>query len=223
MYTNPLDLFQFVEDSKIVYGPGRGDGSQEGFIITAVPPTIRRKPDDPLSFHCSSWTNFVLACFTGLDPEQYTHRGNMPSLFKVAGTDGRFMWNRTYRGKKLLVRDVPIQGFGEHTEDLGAMSPQQLRVVLQEPGLYVCGESTKLRSGYWKHWHHTSAFFVDDCGCIYRCAADGFRGSRGYSHTPMRLQKLDDAFWTSVADRKRYRPIRVNWTPLQHQVFLEGQ
>jgi hypothetical protein len=74
------------------------------------------------------------------------------------------------------------------------------------PTFVVFGQSTKALDG-WNEWHHTGLFAFRD-GRMYRLAADGYHGAKGYSATPVHWTEITPAN-ISALDLCRYRVFGV--------------
>lgn len=195
-------LVDRVTSRPVRYGPGRGLWHDGKFVITYGPGALggsaktwpnvlgKRYP----SFHCTSWTNFFLGWLLRRN-EDYTHAGNIPSLFDLLGKDSsvhRIDGGGSYRGYGDAV--TPIAPNGSGAERSGVPRVMDAREIFDRraelPTFLVCGQSTKRSSG-WNWWHHTVLFAVRD-NRLYRIAADGYKGSRGYSADPMRWVEITD-------------------------------
>jgi hypothetical protein len=211
----PEELFRWAVDQRLSYGPGRGLGVElDGrwhYMATNGPGRLGM--DGSPGFHCSSWTNFVLAYFTGVSPEHYTHRGNMPSLFDLCRRQGVWVWNPVRGGKPVFARPVDILCYGGACTELDFGTYREL--VEGDLGgfdLVVLGESS-LRGGKWKWWHHTAAVARDASGRAIRCAADGYKGAKGYSRTPMDIETLDEAALRRTDKVRRIKAFGVRIVP----------
>jgi hypothetical protein len=200
------------------YGPGRGLWVDGKFVVTygagKLGGTVQQWPNvlnrTYPSFHCSSWTNFFMSWLCRRN-QDFTHAGNIPSLFDLLeGTPdvhqnpGAGPW----RGFGDVCFRIPIDGSG--AKRLGISGVVDMRELLDRkdslPTFIVCGQSTKLSTG-WKWWHHTVLFAIRD-GKLFRIAADGTKGPSGYSATPMRWIEITTANvgnFSNVA----YRPYGV--------------
>lgn len=179
------------------YGPGRGLWHDGKFVVTHGPGALGLKAwknargKSYASFHCSSWTNFFLGWLLRRN-ELYTHAGNVPSLFDLC-TKGPDLHKQigasSYRGYGDAVSAIAPDGSGAKRS--GVSNVVDVREILARraalPTFLVCGQSTK-RAGSWRWWHHTVLFVVDhrDGDRLYRIAADGSKGAKGYSGDPMR-------------------------------------
>lgn len=210
---HPLALFRWAQDSRLVYSGGRGLGRDGAFYANRF--ASRWHSSGGRGFHCTSWTNFVLAYFTGVAPEDFTEKGNMPSLFWLCEKSGTQMFNPLdHLGRRLLQRPVPIHCYGQDVERLfKSGSIDDLMAAIKPGELVVAGESSLIK-GSWRWWHHTSAWYRDHDGTLYRMAADGYKSrTTGYSHDPMRVQRVDDLLVRKARRTKQYRAYRVNWQP----------
>ena len=210
------------------YGPGRGLWSGGKFVVTygagQLGGTIKQWPNmlgrAYSAFHCSSWTNFVLGWLLRRN-EDYTHGGNIPSLFDLL-EDGpdlhKIPGGGVYRGYGNACSPIAADGTGAKRSGCSDRKVVDARELLARraslPTFVVCGQSTKRKDGTWKWWHHTVLFVVDhrDHDRLYRIAADGYKDkAKGYSGDPMRWVEITDANvgnYTSAV----YRPYGVNTT-----------
>ena len=189
-----LALVALVTDTPVVYGPGRGLFVDGQWVITWGPAKLGRKKWKAKgkrgpSFHCSSWTNFVLGFLTCRDRE-YTHSGNIPHLQDVLDADDSL---HSQAGA------AKWRGYGWHTSDLLEGKVVTLRDIYDArhdlPTFLVTAQSTKKKSGGWKWWHHTVVWVIDHRqpgSPMYRIAADGYKGKKGYSCTPMRYTQITE-------------------------------
>jgi hypothetical protein len=58
------------------------------------------------------------------------------------------------------------------------------------PTFMLFGQSTRKTAG-WSWWHHTGVYITRN-GKLYRIAADGFKGTNGYSASPMKFVEITD-------------------------------
>lgn len=194
--------------SVVHYGPGRGIWDGTRFVVTYAPgrrtygvndlklwPNVAGKRYPAL--HCSSWTNLFLAWLLRRN-ELYTHAGNIPDLSElVAGTPdihpapGAGPW-RGYGGSCTAIAPD-----GSGVKRSGVPKTMDARELLARtragtlPTFMVASQSTK-NNGKWLWWHHTVVWAVRD-GRLYRIAADGYKGVKGYSAQPMRYVEITDA------------------------------
>ena len=199
-------LVDAVTKRPVRYGPGRGLWHGGKFVVTygagklggtvATWPNVlgRTYP----AFHCSSWTNFILGWLLRRN-ENYTHAGNIPSLFDLLEKDGsvhQIPGGGSYRGYGDACTRIVPDGSGAARS--GVPKVVDARELLARraslPTFLVCGQSTKRSTG-WVWWHHTVLFVVDhrDRDRLYRIAADGRKGPQGYSADPMRWVEITDA------------------------------
>jgi hypothetical protein len=213
-----MGLVDQIVTKPVRYGPGRGLWSGGKLVITygagrlggttAQWPNVLNKTFP--SFHCSSWTNFFMSWLERRN-EDFTHAGNIPSLFELLEASPDVHQNPgagPYRGFGDVCFRIPIDGSG--AKRLGVSGVVDAKELLDRkdslPSFIVCGQSTKLSTG-WKWWHHTVLFFVHD-GKLFRLAADGLKGPNGYSATPMRCVEITPAnvsYFANVA----YKPYGV--------------
>lgn len=210
-----LELVDLITKTPVRYGPGRGLFHDGKWVITHGPGALGAKGWQSHqgktypSFHCSSWTNFFLGWLLRRN-EQYTHCGNIPTLFD------------------LCERSVDVHqitgggsycGFGPHCRKLASCGDTHKRTGIADvldlrelyerratlPTFIVCGQSTRLDGG-WKWWHHTVLFAIDHASPdapMFRLAADGAQDARGWSGqamerieiTPASLPKFDRAVY----------------------------
>lgn len=203
--SSPLELFRWADENRLVYCGGRGITKDGAYLANCFAGSD--VANGPRGFHCSSWTNFVASYMTGLPPEEYTHRGNMPSLFFILENTGKNVV-RVPGARPFLV-----QCFGDRTTkvlDQGTID--DLLEAIKPGELILAGESTK-SGARWKFWHHTSAWFRDEEGQVWRCAADGSRTRAGWSLTPMKVRPVGDHAMTRLRATKLYRAYRLDWQP----------
>lgn len=218
-------LVELVTTTPVVYGPGRGAFSGERWII-------RNKAGNypggaQLGVHafvCSTWTNFCAGYLLRYD-ERYTPTGGMPALSMVMeSSDG--------------LHDVPglpgaqYRGYGPsthkiapHVRDLPLATLYEMRASL--PTFIIAGQSSR-RRGWW-NYHHCAVFVVDhrEAGSpLYRIAADGYRGSSGFSKTPMIYRRVDEDFIARHDSKHRLRCYGLDLSQVEHKeikpVGLEG-
>ena len=208
------------------YGPGRGLWHDGTFVVTygagQLGGTIKQWPNmlsrAYSAFHCSSWTNFVLGWLLRRN-EDYTHGGNIPSLFDLL-EDGpdlhKIPGGGVYRGYGDACSPIAADGTGAKRSGCPDPKVVDARELLARraslPTFVVCGQSTKRKDGTWNWWHHTVLYVVDhrDRDRLYRIAADGYKDkAKGYSGDPMRWVEITDANVGNYA-RAVYRPYGVN-------------
>jgi len=192
-----IELVRLVTTTPVVYGPGRGLFVDDQWVISWGPGKLGRKKwkvnkskgKRGPSFHCSSWTNFVLGFLTGRDRE-YTHSGNVPHLQDLLSRD-----DSLHAQKDVL----PYRGYGLNTFVImggKTFNLAELHAKREElPTFLVVAQSTKKKSGKWKWWHHTVVFVVDhrqEGSPMYRIAADGYRSKSGYSCKPMKWTRITE-------------------------------
>lgn len=200
------------------YGPGRGLWVDGKFVVTygagKLGGTVQQWPNvlnrTYPSFHCSSWTNFFMSWLCRRN-QDFTHAGNIPSLFELLEGTPDLHQNPgagPWRGFGDVCFRIPIDGSG--AKRLGISGVVDMRELLDRkdslPTFIVCGQSTKLSTG-WKWWHHTVLFAIRD-GKLFRIAADGTKGPSGYSGTPMRWVEITAANVGNYAN-VAYRPYGV--------------
>lgn len=195
-----MALIARIVGKPVRYGPGRGLWVGGKFVITygagKMGGTVSEWPNvlgKPFSaFHCTSWCNFFMSWLCRRN-EDYTHAGNIPSLFELLEGSPELHVNPgagPWRGFGDVTFRIPPDGSG--MKRLGISNVCDMRELYERrdtlPTFVVWGQSTKLSTG-WKWWHHTGVITVRD-GKLYRIAADGTRGPAGYSGTPMRWLEI---------------------------------
>jgi len=192
-------LIAAITSRPVRYGPGRGLWHRDRFVVTygagklgGTPKTWPNVLGRPYaSFHCSSWTNFFLSWLCRRN-EDFTHAGNIPSLFTLCESSPGVHENPgagPYRGFGDVCAAITPDGSG--AKRLGISKVLDIREVYERraalPTFIVWCQSTRRSSG-WLWWHHTGLFVVDhrDGDRLYRIAADGSKGTSGYSADPMR-------------------------------------
>lgn len=209
------------------YGPGRGLWHDGKFLVTygagKIGGTVREWPNalgrTYPSFHCTSWTNFVLGWLLRRNAD-YTHGGNIPSLFDLLEKDAslhQIPGGGVYRGYGDACSRIAPDGSGAKRSGCPDPKVVDARELLDRraslPTFVVCGQSTKRRDGTWNWWHHTVLFVIDhrDQDRLYRIAADGYKGAQGYSADPLRWVEITDKNVGNYAAAV-YRPYGVNTT-----------
>ena len=192
----------------VKYGPGRGswDSATSSMMVTwgVKPGRFDWRGADGVypSFHCSSWTNFLVGWLlrVGVD---YTGTGNIPPIWDVLMTRGQ----ARYQG-------IPYRGYAPYIRQLDPSRPYLTAADIwsrrsELSSFVVFAQSTRKRSGGWRWWHHTGAFVTDHRAPglpMNRIAADGWKSSSGiYSSTPMAYLPLSGAWAANDAARHRYR------------------
>ena len=199
-------LVSRVTAHPVRYGPGRGlwlngeflvtyGAGRTGNSITTWPNALGRPY---AAFHCTSWTNFFLS-WLGRRNEDFTHAGNIPSLFTLLEASPDVHQNPgagPYRGFGDMCSAITPDGSG--AKRMGISKVMDAREVFARreslPTFIVWCQSTRRADG-WKWWHHTGLFVIDhrDGSRLYRIAADGYKGPQGYSGDPMR--------WTEITEQ----------------------
>jgi hypothetical protein len=211
-----LDLVDLITRTPIRYGPGRGLFHEGKWIITHGPGALGSKSWQSHqgttfpSFHCSSWTNFFLGWLLRRN-EQYTHCGNIPTLFDLCERSEEvhpITGGGSYRGYGPHCRKIASSG--ESRKRTGIADVLDLRELYERratlPTFLVCGQSTRFDSG-WKWWHHTVLFAIDHASPdapMFRLAADGVHDARGWSGRPMERTEISPTSIPSF-DRAIYR------------------
>jgi peptidoglycan hydrolase-like protein with peptidoglycan-binding domain len=212
-------LVTAVTGKPVRYGPGRGLWVDGKFVITygagKLGGTVQQWPNvlgRPYpSFHCTSWTNFFMSWLCRRN-QDFTHAGNIPSLFDLLEGSPDLHKDTAsgvmVRGFGDVCFRLPVDGSG--SKRLGISNVVDARELLERkdqlPSFIVCGQSTKLSTG-WKWWHHTVLFAVRDHK-LFRIAADGMKGPNGYSAQAMRWLEITTANVGNFAN-VAYRPYGV--------------
>lgn len=226
----------------VVYGPGRGlflsakaaqAAMDEGkvaevelgdapgvWVVTCGPGALGRSADlrsgqDRPTLHCSSWTNLLLGVLLAADPALWHHGGNMPSLEELCETSGR--WRYAVPGGST----ISVLGYRDHCRRVRprtgrTLTPLELWERRGELGpVTVSAQSSRLANGSWRWEHHTVAWLRNPLhpGVLYRVAADGSRGTGGYSGTPMDIEVLDHAKAIELTGRQLHRAWTVPALP----------
>lgn len=191
-------LVDLVTGRPVRYGPGRGLWVNDKFVITygagKLGGTVKQWPNvlgkTYPAFHCTSWCNFLMSWLCRRN-QDYTHAGNIPEI-----------WELMQSSPDVHPKPYPYRGFGDVsypiTPDGSAVKRHGIRKIIDArelferradlPTFMIFGQSTK-KPGGWKWWHHTGAY-VARSGSLYRIAADGSKGSSGYSGKPMRFIEI---------------------------------
>jgi Putative peptidoglycan binding domain len=210
------ELVDLITTTPVCYGPGRGLFHDGKWIITHGPGALGSKSWQSHqgkiypSFHCSSWTNFFLGWLLRRN-EQYTHCGNIPTLFELCEQPEdvhQITGGGCYRGYGPHCRK--LEPNGETRRRTGIADVLDLRELYERratlPTFLVCGQSTRFESG-WKWWHHTVLFAIDHASPdapMIRIAADGVQDGRGWSGKAMERLEITPATIPSF-DRAIYR------------------
>lgn len=213
------DLVTRIASWPVRYGPGRGLWHDGKFVVTygagKLGGTVREWPNalgkTYPSFHCTSWTNFFLGWLLRRN-EDYTHGGNIPSLFHLLAADEtvhRIQGGGVYRG--YAGATTQITSDGSTLKRCGISKVIDARELFDRrdemPTFVVCGQSTRRPTG-WNWWHHTLLFIFWE-GRMLRLAADGYKGVHGYSGEPMRMVEITEknaAYYAAAV----YRAYGVN-------------
>ncbi|MFV8755976.1 peptidoglycan-binding domain-containing protein [Nannocystaceae bacterium ST9] len=201
-------LVDLVTKHPVVYGPGRGLWENGRFIITYGPGGLNRKTwksqtgaNGP-SFHCSSWTNFVMGVLSRRN-EDYTHAGNIPALRTLCEAPNREFDQKgagTWRGYADICIPVVSNGSTKKRSKVPGATIIDLRELWERrselPTFFVCGQSTRKADGKWKWWHHTVLYVIDhnEPGLpMHRIAADGRVSASGHwSARPMKYTEITE-------------------------------
>lgn len=137
------------------------------------------------TWHCNSIVVFMLAWYYNTTP--YRKHNNIPPVMDIVTNEGDFMYQNRYKCFGYSDKIKPI-----------AIKPINARaVMLLPPGAYILIESS-FTNGQWRWGHHTSMLLNGQ-----RWAADGHRGSEGYSGTPMSLKPFE------VRTNKLYQVFKI--------------
>jgi hypothetical protein len=200
------------------YGPGRGLWvPEQGWVVTRGPGGLDRDTWKSRlgrtypSFHCSSWTNFLLGWLTCRDA-LYTHSGNIPPLEAICTLSGDLHSQdgaQAFRGYGPRCIRLPGAGrastvtWGDVVARSGELS-----------AFNVFAQSTRGANGRWRWWHHTGLITRDpDTGALERIAADGSNSAAGYSGTPMDAERVDADYAAKAGDRILLYVYRVQPDP----------
>ncbi|HWO20840.1 MAG TPA: peptidoglycan-binding domain-containing protein [Kofleriaceae bacterium] len=211
-----LALVELITKTPVCYGPGRGLFRDGAWIITHGPGVLGSKSWQSHrgktypSFHCSSWTNFFLGWLLRRN-EQYTHCGNIPTLFELCEQTAdvhAIPGGGSYRGYGPYCQE--IESNDDTRKRTGLAGVLDLRELYERratlPTFLVCGQSTRFEHG-WRWWHHTVLLAIDHASAgapMFRLAADGVQDSRGWSGAPMEWIEITPATLPSF-DRAIYR------------------
>lgn len=182
------------------YGPGRGLWVDGKFVITygagRLGGTTKQWPNvlnkTYPAFHCTSWCNFFMSWLCRRN-QDYTHAGNIPEIWKLLLSTPDVHQNPgagPYRGFGDVCYQIPHDGSAVKRSGISkVMDARELydrRADL--PTFMMFGQSTK-RPTRWSWWHHTGVYVVRD-GKLFRIAADGSKGTNGYSGSPMKFVEI---------------------------------
>ena len=198
------DLVQLLVTTPCRYVAGRGAYDPERGVWLVRNRSGNYPRGAPLGAHgfvCSTFTNFLCAFLLRRD-ELYTGTGGMPALALLME-------------KSSDLHQVPglpgaeYRGYGEHStrlfktiRDVRASTIYEQRTSL--PTFLICQQASR-RNGGWIY-HHTCAFIVDHRNStLHRIAADGYRGSRGFSKTPMVYKDVTEDVCTQWDSKYRFR------------------
>jgi hypothetical protein len=213
--------------ANVKYGPGRGiwDAELERFLITYAPGR-KSKPSDVIawenvlgklyaSLHCTSLCNVVLAWLLRRNGD-YTHAGNIPELFELltAGPEPHVQAGvGTWRGYGDACFEIHVErldregGCTRSSTARRTSTPSSSTSAARRCRRSWCSASrprpwTAGTSGT------TPGLFAFREGRMYRLAADGYHGAKGYSATPVRWTEITPAN-ISALDLCRYRVFGV--------------
>lgn len=218
-YDKIMYLVNSLIQYEVVYGPGRGLFVDGKWIVTWGPGATDRKEwkskagaKKGPSFHCSSLVNFVLSYLVNRN-EDYTHAGNVPTLFdliakdnslhpvdptgkkspeKYRGFGGRFV--RLASDGDTIER-LPSLGFDKAHRYLDAIEVIERKDELGP--ITVWSQSTKKNNKYLLD-HHVGFFIKNNIGELYRFASDGSAPKGVYSCTPISYGLFDYKKSTSL-------------------------
>ena len=220
-----MRLVELVTTTPVVYGPGRGAFSDGQWIV-------RNKSGNypngsPLGCHafvCSTWTNFVAGYLLRYNGE-YTPTGGMPALSMVMESSADLhpvpgLPGASYRGYGPYAHKI-----APNVRDLPLATLYEMRAQL--PTFIIAGQASR-RRGWW-NYHHCAVFVVDhrEAGTpLYRIAADGYRGSRGFSKTPMVYRRVTEDYIARHDSKHRLRCYGLDLSGVENKeikpVVLEG-
>lgn len=193
-------LVKAVTERPVRYGPGRGLWVNDKLVITygagRLGGTVQQWPNvlgkTYPSFHCTSWCNFFVSWLCRRN-QDYTHAGNIPPIWDLLLKSPDVHQNPgagPYRGFGDVCYQIPHDGSGAKRS--GVPKVMDVRELYDRrhdlPTFMMFGQSTR-KAGGWKWWHHTGVYTVRD-GRLFRIAADGFKGSNGYSASPMKYTEI---------------------------------
>lgn len=217
-----------VTEHPVRYGPGRGLWSGDRFVVTHGPGGLGRKNWTSVkggtypSFHCSSWTNFILGVLARRNAD-YCHAGNIPGLFALCSAPNTPVIQAgvgTWRGYGDICRPFVSDGSSLHRT---GVSDRRRAIDLKElwerreelPTFFVCAQSSRTGPGTWRWWHHTLLFVVDHRkpgSPLFRIAADGAYQKAGqrWSSKPMVYREIDEAYVDDDIAKRIYRGFTVH-------------
>jgi len=197
-------LVSAITAHPVRYGPGRGLWSGGKLVITCGPGALHSTSwpnalgHPYASFHCTSWVNFFLGWLLRRN-EDYTHAGNIPSLFDLLESSPdlhQIPGGGIYRGYGDDCSPIPPDGSSVSRSGVPKVIDAQELLARRAalPTFVACGQSTRRQDGSYNWWHHVVLFVVDhlDNDRLYRIAADGYKGTQGYSGDPMRWVEITD-------------------------------
>lgn len=218
------ELVATIINLPVKYGPGRGLFVDGQWVVTYGPGKLDYKSWSSKigktypSFHCSSFTNFFLG-WVARRNAKYTHSGNIPSLFKMCESDSSLHDNNgmaKWRGYNNVCERFLSDGSSRGRSGIGDNRVVDLQEIYDRraelPTFFVWGQSTKSGTK-WKWWHHTGLFVVrhDVAGSpIFRLAADGYKGSSGYSATQMKYSRVTDDYIKKDVGKHVYRGYAIH-------------
>ena len=193
-------LVERITNQPVRYGPGRGLWVDGKFVITygagRLNGTVRQWPNvlnkTYPAFHCTSWCNFFMSWLCRRN-EDYTHAGNCPEIWELLLSSPDVHQNPgagPYRGFGDTCYAVPPDGSAVKRSGVSkVMDARELYERRSDlPTFMVFGQSTR-KAGGWKWWHHTGVYATRN-DRLYRIAADGSKGSHGYSASPMKFTEI---------------------------------
>lgn len=202
-----LIFVDMITSQPVRYGPGRGLWDGDRFLVT-YSPGRRTKAGDlgnwpnaagetfP-SLHCTSFTNLFLSWLLRRN-ELFTHAGNIPSLFELCKASPELHQKPNagpFRGFAGSVTAIEPDGSG--VKRVGVAGVVDMREMLARaragtlPTFIVFGQSTKVGGGRINWWHHTGVLACRN-GSLFRIAADGSKGAKGYSANPIKYIEIND-------------------------------
>jgi peptidoglycan hydrolase-like protein with peptidoglycan-binding domain len=195
-------LVNSITKRPVRYGPGRGLWVKDKFVITygagQLNGTVKQWPNvlgkTYPAFHCTSWCNFFISWLCRRN-QDYTHAGNIPAIWDLLLKTPDVHQNPgagPYRGFGDVCYQIPPDGSA--VKRSGIPKVMDVRELYDRrhdlPTFMLFGQSTR-RVGGWNWWHHTGVYITRN-GKLYRIAADGFKGTNGYSASPMKFTEITD-------------------------------
>ena len=196
-----LALVDLITKRPVRYGPGRGLWVDGKFVITygagKLGGTVQQWPNvlgkTYPAFHCTSWCNFFMSWLCRRN-QDFTHAGNIPAIWDLLLKSPDVHQNPgagPYRGFGDVCYQIPHDGSAVRRTGISkVMDVRELYDRRHDLPTFMCfGQSTKKADGKWNWWHHTGVY-VARGGKLFRIAADGFKGTNGYSASPMKYTEI---------------------------------